>query len=163
MTNIPEVLIPLIFKFGLKRWSDSAILIIPPNTSVMLREESPKGKGIINYYVKYGKPRIYNPSSGEIGDVIISDDVGVYRMSGQVKWHNIPLIESVYDEGYADFTITGENQYECTVLVYNYTSNYVIMDYTTYLFEFPIEHLEDIKKYFKGIADFFIKQAEEGE
>jgi len=161
MTAIPDILIPLIFTFGMKRWSDTFLMIIPPNTSFVVREESPPGKAILNYFITYGTPRIYNPETGELGDPIISTDVGFYRMSGQVKWHMIPFMESIYKYGYGDATITGENLYECTVMVYNYTPYYVAIGLTTYLIEFPMEYRRLVLKYFRGIVNFFIKQAEE--
>ena len=163
MANVPDILIPLIFKFNMKRWSDTFILILPPNTEFVAVEHTPEGRGIINYYLKFGKPRIYDPVTGTLGDVITSNEVGFYRMSENVKWHNVPMVESIYDNGYGDLTITGGSQYECTVKMYNHTSNYIYLEGTSFLLEFNIEHLEDIKKYFKGIAYFFIRLAEEAE
>ena len=163
MPMIPEILIPLIFKLGLKHWRDTWVVILPPNYSAQFVSTSPKGKAILNYYIKISKPRIYNPTTGEIGDVIISDDVGGYRMSTLDKWHRFPFVESVYDEGLGDFTITGENQYECTYMMYNYTSYYVFFTVTTFIFEFPVEYVDEIKKYFRGIAEFFLSQAEKSQ
>ena len=163
MSNIPDVLIPLFFRFNAKRWSDTVVIIIPPHTSFLVTEHTEEGRAILNYFIKLSKPRIYDPVTGELGDVIISDEVGLYRMSEHVKWHNVPMVESTYEEGYGDITITGGHQYECTVYMYNNTDHYVYFDVTCYLIEFDISDLEDVKKYFKGIADFFIRQAEGGD
>ena len=163
MTKIPDILVPLIFKFNMKRWSDTFAFIVPPKTEFVTVERTPENKAIINYYIKLGRPRIYNPATGTLGDIITSDEVGFFRMSEQVKWHDVPFVESIYDEGYGDMTITGGKQYECTYMVYNYTPHYVYIEGTSFLLEFSIDNLEDVKKYFRGIADFFIRQAEGGD
>ena len=63
------------------------------------------------------------------------------------------------DEDLGDFSLIGEDQYEYSFIVYNRTSYFVILSVTMHMLEFPVELIEDIKRYFIGIADFFISRA----
>ena len=159
MPMVPEILLPLVFKLNPTHRRDTATIILPPNYYGEVALSVPKGKALRNYGINIGKPRIYNPDLNDVGDVLISDEIGFYRKSTFDKLHDIPLVESVVDEDLGDFSLIGEDQYEYSFIVYNRTSYFVILSVTMHMLEFPVELIEDIKRYFIGIADFFISRA----
>jgi len=148
LLKIPELYLPLIKKFNMQFWHDTMAMIIPPKFQEMISYEPPKGRAYLIFAITFGRPRRYDPSTGTVGDVISTVDVGIWHASKWMKWHWDPLVESIYEIVYPQHVLVRHGE-PYWMEIYNKTEDlFVYMDATIWLYEFEEKYFGEVEEYF---------------
>ena len=151
-----EIFIPLITARypqeapKLRFWRDSEILILGANSSYSTTWNPPQGREYYVFGLTFGRLRDW-----DTGDVLISDDIGVWhRHDPQMVWHLDLAVESLYEFSYPHY-LEVERGTPIDLYFYNNTGLTIIWDYSIWIFESKVEDSEDIRKYVKGYFNLF--------
>ena len=159
---------PFVSAFGGTFWHDTMVMIIPP-TEIPIDVSyvpDPEYKALI-IGLTFGTPREYDPSTGEVGAEMLSDDVGIYHATEKyMDWHWDPFVESILKTNPYPQLIWASKDRPYVLRIINKTGKYVWADATFWAIKFPskvrcpiygeCDPEELFERYMRGIAHFFV-------
>ena len=171
---LEEILYPFVFSLGGELWHDTIKVYLPPSFEDWLVYSPVKYRSAVLYFIYFGDVRILNPDTLEPEEDILSDDVGFeHEHMYYMILHNDPMLKSILGHrpyimlAYVDETTPHR------LLLYNRIDDYVFIDATIWVAEFPMKELEiegetvSIEKalirYLSGIFYFYYKHGKEAQ